>query len=100
MNLHVTHRAGLKLRALVVHRSIRRGWRVDIAGAGVWSHAQRVALETEDIDLVDLQQTRIARAVDLVTGLAALGFHWHMLKYERTLQAAVAFEADRVLCGL
>ncbi len=58
-----------------------------------------MALEAEDIDLIDLQQTRINRPVRLVAGLTALGLYRHMFEYERPLQVAMALEADRVLSG-
>lgn len=97
MELDVTHRASLKLRALVMDRSIGRARRVDTAGASVRRHPWCVALQTEDVDLVDLQQTWINRSMGLVTSLAALSLDRHMFEDERSLKATMALEADRIL---
>src|SRR5271165_1746028 len=76
VNLRVAHGARLKLSGLVVSRANRftRG------SVHVWC----VAAETEEVDVVHLQQPRIRRAMWRMTGQAALvGLHRSMLKDKR-----------------
>jgi len=54
MNLRVAHRARLILGGLVVERG--RAWRCSI-------HILRMAAKAKKVDVVDLQQPRIGRAM-------------------------------------
>ena len=88
----MAHGAGLVLLRLVVRRP--NGWlRRHTA------HGQRVTLQAQQVDLADLQQSRIGGTVwHMATG-AALGFHGHVLKDEGAFLFPVALETHLVLRG-
>jgi hypothetical protein len=92
MNLRVAHRARLILSGLVVERG--RAWRCSI-------HIRRMAAEAKKVDVVDLQQTRIGRAVGHMAVQATfVGLHRSMLENERSHLVSVALGANRELaCG-
>ena len=88
----MAHGARLILGGLVVIRSDRpdRGS----------VHVGRMATQAEEVDVVDLQQPRIGRAMGGVTGQAALiGLHRSMLEDKRPHGVGVALGADRKLPG-
>jgi hypothetical protein len=89
MNLHMAYRACLELIRLIMKRGY--AWCREI-------HGRRVALQAEVVDVADLQQTRIGRAMRRVARGAALGFDGRVLVNERPGGIDVAFGADGVLC--
>src|SRR6266568_4144640 len=56
---NVTHRACLELLTLVVYWAIRRARSVHIPRACIRSHARRVALEAQQVHLIDFEQSWI-----------------------------------------
>ncbi len=58
-----------------------------------------MALQAERIDVADIQQARIRRAVRRVACGAAFGFDYRMLKDERTGGLCVALGAYGILIG-
>lgn len=93
MNLAVAVGAWCVLSGLIVNRTalLRHGIRKRLQVCG------RVALQTERINIADIQQARVGRAVWRVAGHASFGLDHRMLKDERTRGLSVALRADRVL---
>src|SRR5581483_2633477 len=60
---------------------------------------QRMTLQAELIDLANLQQSRIRRAMRKMATAATFGFYGQMLEDKRPLFLAVALVADLVLLG-
>src|SRR6516162_9704351 len=87
VNLRVAHGARLILGGLIVRRALRLTRRA--------VHVRRMAAETQEVDVIHLQQARIGRSVGGVTGQAALvGLHRSMLKHERSHRVCVALGTD------
>jgi len=91
VNLRVAERTGLVLRSLIVER-----WDAGRSSVGV----RRVTTETEEVDVIDLQQPWVRRAVRRVARHAAfVGLHRGVLKDERAHGVGVALGADGELSG-
>jgi hypothetical protein len=89
--LRVAHRARLILSGLVVERG--RARRCSI-------HIRRMTAKAQEVDVVDLQQAGVGRAMRRVTRQAAfIGLHRSVLENERPHFVSVAFGADRELTG-
>lgn len=99
MNEHMAHRAGLEFLALVMHRTCWCPRRVDIVRASVGRNARGMALETQDVDLVYLQQAWIHRPMRLMTRGAPFRLDRNMFEDKWALKVAVALEADLFLIG-
>src|SRR5271156_3261511 len=88
MNLHVAGGARLKESGLVVKR---RGSRRSAEARG------RMALQTQDVDVANLQQMRVRRAMHSVARRASLDFHGSVLENKWPLLIGMASEANNVL---
>ena len=84
----MTQRARLEESCLVMERRC-----AGRAGEG----RRRVALQTEQIHVAQLQHVRVGPAVSQVAGLAAVDFNGSMLVHKRALLVRVALEADGIL---
>ncbi len=90
MDLSVAHGACLVFGRLIVGRSRRR--------ACCAVHVRSVTTQTEKVDIVDLQQSRISRAVRRVARQATfIRLYRCMLEDEGPHRIRVAFRADRKL---
>ncbi len=86
--------AGNILRSLIVGRPCRR--------YSMWERAHirlRMALQAECINVADIQQTRVRRAVWRVAGGATFGLDDRVFKDKRTSCFRMALHADSVLIG-
>ena len=87
MNLHVTQRASLILRCLVVSGSLRT------------LHREGMALQAEQVHLTDAQEARIGRSVWRVTTCTTFRFNGDVLVDERTLLIGVTLRANCISTG-
>ena len=91
MDLRVAHRTCLILTGLIVERGRPRRCSIHVRG---------MAAETKKVNVVDLKQPRIRRAMRRVTPQAAfIGLHRSVLENERPHGIGVTLGADRELTG-
>ena len=88
MDRYMTHGAGLVFLGLIVERRNRRRCRIN---------RERVAFQTEQVDVAAAQQPWIGRTMRRMAGHATFGLDWRMLKGEWTGFVSVAIEAELVL---